>query len=136
MTYWRLHYHLIWATFERQPILTPGREKVLYGVLSKKARELNLKIHAAGNVDDHVHVVVSIPPGLSVAECVKHFKGTSAFEINRMPGNHEKFQWQEGYAALSLGEDLLEFIMEYASRQKQHHKDRTLNQVYERIEEE
>ncbi len=53
MTYWRLHYHLIWATAERQPTLTAGREKVFYGVLYKKAEELELKIHAAGNVADH-----------------------------------------------------------------------------------
>ena len=135
MTYWRLHYHLIWATFERHPILTPVREKVLYRVLSKKALELNSKIHAAGNVDDHVHLVISIPPRLSVAECVKHLKGASAFEINRIPGDNELFRWQKGYAALSLGEDLLEIVMTYASRQKEHHKHLTINPVYERIDE-
>ena len=60
MTYWRLHYHLIWATFERQPLLTPENEKLFYGVLYGKADELGLKVHAAGNVEDHVHVVVSL----------------------------------------------------------------------------
>jgi REP element-mobilizing transposase RayT len=46
MTYWRLHYHLIWSTFDRQPMLTVEREKLLYGVLHGKAAELNLKLHA------------------------------------------------------------------------------------------
>jgi putative transposase len=50
MTYWRLHYHLIWATFERQPSITPGREKMIYGVLYRKAKELGIKVHAAGNM--------------------------------------------------------------------------------------
>ena len=136
MVYWRLHYHLIWATHERQPSLTPEREKVLYAVINRKARELDLKIHASGNVDDHIHVVVSIPPKLSVAECVKHIKGASAYEINFMPGHAEKFQWQEGYAALSIGEDSLEAVKQYALQQKRHHKDRTINQVFERISEE
>ena len=62
MTYWRLHYHLIFSTFERQPILVGEREKMFYGVIYQKAKELDLKIHAVGNVDDHVHIVVSIPP--------------------------------------------------------------------------
>jgi putative transposase len=136
MTYWRLHYHLIWATLDRQPSLTQEREKVFYGVLYGKARELNLKIHAAGNVDDHVHVVVSIPPKMAVADCVKHIKGASAFAINHMPGSAGQFKWQEGYGALSIGERSLETVMAYAARQKDHHKERSLITVCEKIEEE
>jgi putative transposase len=87
MTFWRLHYHLIWATFNREPTLNVDREKMLYGVLYNKGQELGLIIHAAGNVEDHVHVVASIPPKISVAECVRQIKGASAYAINRMPGD-------------------------------------------------
>lgn len=135
MTYWRLHYHLIWATYERQPILTLEREKVLFGVLYNKAKELGLKIHAAGNVDDHVHIVVSIPPKLSVADCVRHLKGASSFAINHLPGCDGEFKWQEGYGALSIGERSLESVMGYATRQKEHHQERSLTAIYEKIDE-
>lgn len=74
MTYWRLHYHIIWSTRDRETSLTPEREKMFYSVLYKKAEELDLKVHAAGNVTDHVHIVVSIPPKLSIAECVRHLR--------------------------------------------------------------
>ena len=133
MTYWRLHYHLIWATFERQPTLTIEREKVFYDVLSHKAKEFDLKIHAAGNTDDHVHVVVSIPPKMTVADCVKHIKGASAFAINHIPGSDGQFKWQEGYGALSIGENSLEIVMAYAARQKEHHKEQAITEIYERI---
>jgi REP element-mobilizing transposase RayT len=136
MTYWRLHYHLIFATFERQPTLTGEREKVFYGVLYGKAKELNLKIHAAGNVDDHAHVVLSIPPKLSVADCVKHIKGASAFAINHIPNSDGQFKWQEGYGALSIGERSLETVMAYVANQKEHHKERGIIAVYERMDEE
>lgn len=136
MTYWRLHYHLIWATFERQPILTSEREKMFYGVIYKKAEELGLKIHAAGNVGDHVHIVISIPPKLSVADCVRHLKGASAYAINHMDGSDGQFKWQEGYGAISVGERSLPTVMAYANNQKEHHKDRTIVDVYERVDEE
>jgi len=135
MTYWRLHYHLIWATSERQPTITPEREKMFFGVLYQKAKELDLKIHAAGNTEDHVHVVASIPPKLAVADCVKHLKGASAFAINHMDGSDGQFKWQEGYGALSIGERSLDTVMAYAARQKEHHKENTAVAVYERIEE-
>jgi REP element-mobilizing transposase RayT len=136
MTYWRLHYHLIWSTFERDPCLTLVRAKMFYGVLHKKAEELGLKIHAAGNVEDHVHVVVSIPPKIAVADCVRHIKGASAFAINHMVGNDRQFKWQGGYGALSVGERSLAVVMEYAARQKEHHRENKLIEVYERMDEE
>ncbi len=135
MTYWRLHYHLIWGTHEREPSITPEREKMFYGVLYNKGKELGLKIHAAGNTEDHVHVVVSIPPKLAVADCVRHLKGASAFAINHMDGSDGKFKWQEGYGALTVSENSLVAVMEYASKQKEHHCENKLVVVYERIEE-
>ena len=135
MTYWRLHYHLIWATFEREPTLILEREKMFYGVLYNKGKELDLKIHTAGNTEDHVHVVLSITPKLAVADCVRHLKGASAYAINHMVGSDGKFNWQEGYGALSIGERSLETVMEYAARQKEHHKENKVFAVYERIEE-
>ena len=136
MTYWRLHYQLIWATHDRQPSITHEREKMFYGVLYQKAKELDLKIHAAGNIEDHVHVVLSIPPKIAVADSVRHIKGTSAFAINHMDGSDGKFKWQGGYGALSVGESSLETVKEYAIRQKEHHRKNKLIAVYERIDEE
>jgi putative transposase len=136
MTYWRLHYHLIWATHDREPSITPEREKMFYGVLYQKAKDLDSKIHAAGNIEDHVHVVLSIPPKLSVSDAVRHIKGTSAFAINHMDGSDGIFKWQGGYGALSVGERSLETVMEYAMRQKEHHRENKLITVYERIDEE
>jgi REP element-mobilizing transposase RayT len=135
MTYRRLHYHLIWATHNREPTLRLEGEKMFYGVLYKKAEELGLKIHAAGNIEDHVHVVLSIPPILAVAECVRQIKGASAYAINRMAGSDGQFKWQGGYGALSIGERSLETVMEYAAKQKVRHRDNKLIAAYERIDE-
>ena len=136
MSYWRLHYHIIWATHDRHPqITTPEREKMFYGVLYTKGKELDLTIHAAGNVEDHVHVVVSIPPKLSVADCVRQIKGASSFAINHMDGSDGQFKWQGGYGALSVSERSLETVMAYAAKQKEHHRDNQLISIYERIDE-
>jgi putative transposase len=134
MTFWRLHYHLIWATFEREPSLIADREKMFYGVLYNKAQELGLVIHAAGNVEDHVHVVASIPPKISVAECVRQIKGASAYAINRMPGGEGDFKWQGGYGALSIDERCLPTVIAYAMNQKEHHRTNQFIPVYEQMD--
>jgi putative transposase len=125
----------MWATQDREPTITPEREKMFNGVLYKKGEDLGLKIHAAGNIDEHVHVVLSIPPKIAVADCVRHLKGASAFAINRIPGSDGRFKWQDGYGALSVGERSLKTVMEYAAKQKEHHCENKLIAVYERIDE-
>jgi len=94
-----------------------------------------LKIHAGGNIEDHMHVVLSIPPVLAVAECVRHIKGASAYAINHMDGSDGQFKWQSGYGALSVAERSLETVMEYAAKQKEHHRENKLIAAYERIDE-
>jgi len=135
MSYWRLHYHLIWSTSERQPILTPEREKMFYGVLYQKAKELGLKIHAAGNTEDHVHVVLSVPPTRAIADCIRHIKGASAYAINQLPESDGQFKWQEGYGALTIGERSLPAVMKYAARQKEHHQQNSTLNIYEKTDE-
>ena len=45
--------------------------------------------------------------------------------------------WElDSYGALSVGERSLETIMDYAIRQKEHHRENKLIAVYERIDEE
>lgn len=127
MPFWKLYYHLVWATFERRRLIYPDRETVIRMTLYAKAKELGLVLHAVGNVDDHIHVVASIPPSLSVAECVKRLKGASSRAINVREGTNHVFQWQEGYGALSIGERSLSTVVAYARDQKQHHREgRTL----------
>jgi putative transposase len=135
MTYWRLHYHLIWSTQDRRPSITPEIEKIFYGVIYSKAKDLDVKIHAAGSVEDHTHIVLSIPPKIAIADAVHHFKGASAFAINHVQGSDGQFKWQVGYGALTISESLLETVARYAARQKDHHKNRIILDLYERIDE-
>jgi REP element-mobilizing transposase RayT len=133
MAYWRLHYHLIWATYQRLPLITPPVEPQIYDVILNKAKELGIVVHAIGNVEDHIHVVVSIPPRVAVADCIKHFKGASSYYVNHQPGATHDFAWQDGYGALTFGDRSLADVIGYVRGQKEHHHARTSRPMYERI---
>ena len=133
MPWWRLHYHLIWTTREREPLIDAQRERIIQATLQVKARELGLVLHAVGGIEDHVHAVVSIPPAIAVAVCVKHFKGASARRVNQAFGADARFAWQAEYGAVTLGERSLPRAIEYVQRQRQHHSDKTLIAWYETV---
>jgi putative transposase len=136
MAYWRLHYHLVWATHRRAPMIDAASEIVVRRTLYGKAKELGLLIHGLGNVADHIHVVVSIPPKIPIAECVRQLKGASSHAVNMVPGASSPFRWQDGYGALSIGERSLASVVAYAANQKDHHQQRTTIAIYERYTEE
>lgn len=121
MAYWRLYYHLVWATKERLPLITAEREARLYPYIVAKADSLGCIIHAIGGIEDHIHVVVSIPPKLAIADFVKNIKGSSAHYLNQHLPAAEKFAWQEGYGVFSLGSKQLQRAVAYVNNQKIHH---------------
>jgi putative transposase len=82
MPYWKLYYHLIWATYERQPLIGSECEAIIRTTLYAKAGEMHAVLHAIGNVADHVHMVASVPPAISLATCVKYLKGASSRAVN------------------------------------------------------
>lgn len=129
MPYSRLLYHLVWATYQRQPLLTTDREAVVYRILGGKASELDVFVHAIGNTTDHLHLVVGIPPKLAVSECIGQLKGASSHAVNC---HAAPFRWQEGYGALTLCDEILPTVIAYVRNQKQHHDHGTLDMRFER----
>jgi REP element-mobilizing transposase RayT len=63
MAHWRLHYHLVWATVLRQPLISTDAASIIEQALYRKARELGVTIHQVGGMEDHLHVVASIRRG-------------------------------------------------------------------------
>lgn len=120
MALWRLYYHIVWATKGRHPLIDPAVESDLYGYIRGKAHALGCIVHAVGGMEDHIHLVVSIPPKLSIADFVQKIKGSSAHHLNQLPG-YPKFGWQRGYGVFSLGGKQLPDAVGYVENQKNHH---------------
>ncbi len=135
MTFWRLYYHLTWATKDREPLIQPAMEDRLYGYTIRKAAELGVYVYAVNGWFDHMHVIVAIPPKLAVADVVKTLKGSSSHDINHEMKLEYQFQWQRGYGALSTGEKQRTAAIEYVLKQKEHHQQQTTNTWLERADE-
>jgi putative transposase len=136
LSYWRVYYHLIWATYQRTPWLTSSLERLVYGTLLSKASELSLIIHQIGNTDDHIHLIASIPPKISIAECVRHLKGATSHYVNKQRVLDEQFSWQDGYGVISFGERPMATLVAYVKNQRIHHAQGKAIALYERMAQE
>lgn len=125
MPFCRLYYHLVWATKERMALIKPDIESELHSYLIGKADALGAIVHAIESVDDHIHMIVSIAPKISVSDFVGQLKGASTFHINHMPDAIGNFGWQRGYGAITVGPAGLNQAISYVRNQKEHHKQGT-----------
>jgi putative transposase len=136
MPYWRLFYHLVWATKQREPVIAEREENAVRQSIMATVADLELMARAIGCMPDHVHVVVGIPPKLAVADVVKRLKGASSHAVNNLPtwqGREPAFAWQAEYGAHTVGERGLPTAIDYVLNQKERHAARAIYPSLERI---
>jgi REP element-mobilizing transposase RayT len=116
----KLYVHLLWATWDRLPILSPELITIVDRAIRHECVELGVEVIAFGAVADHVHLLVRIPAKLSVAELVKQVKGATSHLLNqrlKIP-----FKWQGAYGAFTVSPTVLSRVREYVLNQEDHHQ--------------
>jgi putative transposase len=95
-------------------------EEIAGSSLTLTFAELEVIPPGAGFVPDQVHVAVSIPPKVALADLVRRMKGASSHAVNAETRRIEQpsFAWQDGYGALSFGEKALPHVVAYIENQR------------------
>jgi len=119
-----LKYHIVWITKYRKPILRGEIGKRARDLLRQSCASLDVYIVKGHVSKDHVHLLVSVPPNLSVSELVKRLKGRSSRKMLEEFGELRKVYWgrhlwARGYFAASTGNVTDEIIAEYIEKQSQ-----------------
>lgn len=130
--YSKIYYHLVWATKCRLPLINEATESWLRKFIPKKIINNQGRLLEMNMVEDHIHLLVSISPNLSVSDFVNIIKGSSSYHINLMK-REKSFYWQPGYSVLSISEKGIIYVREYIKNQKIKHKKRDLLDILEFI---
>lgn len=96
-----------------------------------KATALECIPHAINGTSDHTHLVISIPPKLSVATVIGQLKGASSHRANEVFVLDKSFAWQTEYGIFSFSEKSLPTVMGYVNNQKKHHAENSIETVME-----
>jgi putative transposase len=107
-----LKYHVVWVTKYRRRILKPGVcvyiTKLLQGLLRSIPQT---SIEVIGFDEDHLHMVMVIPPKYSISDVMAQMKSQSASRLRKKFTWLEKVYWKEnivwspGYFVSSVGAD-------------------------------
>jgi putative transposase len=113
--------HCVFSTKERRPMITPELQTRLFSYVGGIARENKIKLLSAGGVDDHVHLLISMPSTISISKAMQLIKGGSSKWIHETFAEHRLFEWQEGYGAFSIGVGDIKRTTNYITKQAEHH---------------
>jgi REP element-mobilizing transposase RayT len=83
---------------------------------------------ANGGMEDHVHLLIQLPPVLALAKAISLLKANSA---KWMTEHGMAFTWQQGYGAFSVSASNLSPVERYIANQERHHRKMSYEQEFE-----
>jgi putative transposase len=108
-----LYVHLVWATWDRLPLISPEIARRLLRNIESEAQKLGCTILAINCMDDHVHALLALPTTTAVADLVKQMKGVSSHFVNDEFDLEYQFKWQGSYGAFTVSCWDVERIKQY-----------------------
>jgi REP element-mobilizing transposase RayT len=133
-TYLSLHYHLVFGTKDRMPLIEAAWRLRLHEYLGGTIRGLGGFPQEVGGVADHVHLLVGLKATHCLADVMRELKKASSAWVHDELGILG-LAWQEGYAAFTVSATAREAVRSYIARQEEHHRVRSFREeVVEMLE--
>lgn len=124
-----LFVHVTFATFDRAPSIVPEIRSRLHAFMGGIAKHLECKPIEIGGVADHVHLLIEVPPKVSISDLVAKMKSNSSRWIHETT-HQPTFAWQRGYGAFSVSPRDIGEVRIYIRGQEEHHRVRTFREEY------
>lgn len=121
--------HFIWSTAGRAPTINAAWEPRLHAYIGGIINNAHGRLLAAGGVEDHVHLYVSLPATISLADTASLIKANSSRFIHEELGDRS-FDWQKGYAAFTVSVSAEEAVKQYILNQREHHRRKSFQEEY------
>jgi putative transposase len=129
-TYTSLHYHLIFSTKNRERWIAKDIEQRVWAYLGGIAHSNEMIALAAGGIENHVHLLVGMPPTMTVSRALQLLKGGSSKWVHETFPTLRRFQWQDGYGAFTVSKAQLAEVSDYIGSQREHHRTKTFEEEY------
>jgi len=120
----RLTAHLVFVPKYRKRVISERVFRVLSAAWEQVCIDFECKVEESGFESDHVHLLVSYPPKVSLSRLVNSLKGVSARRLRaaELPEVRQKLWgehfWSPSYCAVSCGGAPLDVVKRYIEKQR------------------
>lgn len=128
-THLSLHYHLVFSTKDRRPLITDAWRARLHAFLGGAVRTIGGIPETVGGTDDHVHLLVGLRATHQLADVLREIKHSSSQWVHEEI-DVKAFAWQEGYGAFTVSVSHVPQVKRYIAQQAEHHRRRSFQEEY------
>jgi len=121
-TYANIILHLVFSTRDRQNLLFHDMRSRLLDYMTGIASQERVRVLAANAVEDHLHMLVALPPVCPLSGFVRVLKANSSRWIHETFPDLREFAWQGGYGAFSVSQSAIPEVSSYIRQQGEHHR--------------
>lgn len=129
-SYTKCLFHCVFSTKGRRQLIPADVQPRLWAYMGGIARTNGFAALAVGGTADHAHVLLLLPPTMPVAKAVQLIKAGSSKWLRETFPTVQRFSWQEGYGAFTIGTTQVGETIGYIERQREHHAARTFEEEY------
>ena len=137
----KIWVHAVWATKNRERILSKELRRRLFQHICDNALRKGIHIDVINGDMDHVHCLFGLNGDMSISKVLQLIKGESTHWANSSARDitveassenagrltNKKISWADEYYAVSVSESLIDNVRSYIRNQEEHHKRVTFN---------
>ena len=121
MHYVRNWVHLVWATKNKICFLSPGKKYEIISHIRTNAGTKGIYIDFLNGHSEHLHCLLLLRPDQTLSKVVQVIRNESSQWINRSKLIRNRFEWEEEYYGVSVGDEDLPVVRDYIMNQEAHH---------------
>lgn len=129
-TYSQIYIQVVFAVKGRRSLIEKQHREELHKVISGIVKNRGQKPLAIFAMPDHVHLLMSLQPNISISDLVRDIKAGSSKLINDNKWSSEKFNWQTGFGAFSYAKSQQKTVVNYILNQEAHHKSKSFKEEF------
>ena len=115
----RILVHVVFSTKDRAALIKEPIRPRLFAYLGGVVRSLGGEPLIVNGVTDHVHMLLTLPSTVTLADAMRRIKAKSSHWMRQ---GVRDFAWQAGYAAFSVSQSNVAGVRTYIANQEEHHE--------------
>lgn len=132
-TYTKLNIHIVFHVKSTSVYLKKEHLPLVFAYIGGVINNIGGYPITVGGVDNHIHILATMPKTMSVSDFVKTIKANSSRWIKTLDKYYEDFAWQEGYGAFCVSPSLLKKTIRYIETQEEHHHKESVHAEFIRF---
>ena len=122
-TYTQILYQVVFGSKKCTPFLTSDNKEELFRYMAVVLRNKKCFTYIVGGHSNHIHLVFSLHPTVSLSSLVRDLKKASEEMMFKTKGKFIRFiGWQTGYSAFTYSTEATGALVHYVENQAEHHR--------------